>query len=53
MSGKEETNPETRDLGTHQAGAVHSHETRYTKQPVIIEPGRAPSRINGPRDRKK
>ncbi|MCF2946441.1 hypothetical protein [Paenibacillus tarimensis] len=51
MSGKE-TNPEIRDLATHQAGAIRSHETRYTKQPVTIEPGRAPSRMNGQRDGK-
>jgi len=38
-------NPEIRDLGTHQAGAVTLHETRKTKKPVQIDPGHAPGAV--------
>jgi len=41
------SNPELRDLGTQQAGAVKLHETRHAGKPAIIEPGRAPGRVSG------
>ncbi|GIO12658.1 hypothetical protein J19TS2_22130 [Cohnella xylanilytica] len=40
------SNPEMRDLKTHQAGSATLHETRTTAKPVLIEEADAPGPIS-------
>ncbi len=45
------TNPEMRDLKTHQAGSTTLHETRTTAKPVRIEEAGAPGPISDDKTR--